>query len=74
MTINSFNDSQFYASINHNTGIPGTWKPINARATLLYHMPITMPLWLPKKVCMFISNTMHVQMHVHTGIKDFLAK
>ena len=71
MTINPFNDSEFYASVNHNTGIPGTWKPINARAALLYHVPIAMLLWLPKKVCMFRSNIMHMQIMCIPVLKIF---
>ena len=40
----------FYTSVNHNTSILGAWKPINARATMWYHVPFAMLLQLPKKV------------------------
>ena len=40
-------------------------------------MSFAMLLWLPKKgaadLCLYQLQLMHVQMHVHTGIKDFLA-
>ena len=58
------------------TIIPAYVKPINAHAAMWYHVPFTM---LPKKgvadhdLCLHQLQLIHVQMHEHTGIKDFIA-
>ena len=50
-----------------------THEPIDARAAMWYHVPYVMLLQLPKKgvADLFASITMHVQMHVHNGSKNF---
>ena len=71
MTINSFYDSQFYASINHYTGTRGNQSMQVPRCDITCPSPCSMLLQLPKSCGRFmsISITMHVQMHVHNGIK-----
>ena len=64
MTINSFHNSQFHASVNHHTSIHGNQS--NACAAMWYHVLFAMLLRQPKKgvadLCLYHLQLMNVQM------------
>ena len=69
MTMNSFYDSQFYASINHHTDTRRS-QSMHCHDVIsrdLPHAAVATQKWCGQ--FMFISITIHVQMHVDNGSK-----
>ena len=73
MTINSY-DSQFHTSVNHHTGIRRNQSMHVPQCDITYlcHAPAANQKGVAD-LCLHQLQLMHVQMRVHTSIKDFIA-
>ena len=75
MTINSLHDSQFNASVNHH--IPAYVETNQCMCRDVISHAIRHASAATQKgvayLCLYQLQLMHMQMYLHTGIKDFLA-